>query len=321
MKDSSTSRRDALKALATTVGLAAMPGLSFADTSNELLTEAIPKDKPAFTYCLNMSTIRGQNLGFMKELEIAGKAGFHSVEIWSRTLQTYLDGGGKLADVSKLLKDLDITPENSISFTQWILEDETARGKAIDQLKKEMDMLAQIGCKRIACPPSGAKRDGSDINLKATAERFRAIADIGDSMGVHPLFELQFGPPNLNHLGEALYVVTESGSPSAKLLLDVFHLYKGGSSIDTLNVVNPNVVEVLHMNDYPNIARDVAKDSDRVYPGDGIAPIPRILKTLKSPERSLILSLELFNQTYYAQDALLVCQTGLAKLKAATKDI
>jgi hypothetical protein len=42
---------------------------------------------------------------------------------------------------------------------------------------------------------------------------------------------------------------------------------------------------------------------------------------LKNPEKPVILSLEVFNPAYYAQDALVVAKTGLAKMKAATNGI
>ncbi|MEP7259161.1 MAG: sugar phosphate isomerase/epimerase, partial [Flavitalea sp.] len=50
-----------------------------------------------YTYCLNMATLRGHKLGFIKELDVAAKAGFRSVEIWIDTLQVFLAAGGSVA--------------------------------------------------------------------------------------------------------------------------------------------------------------------------------------------------------------------------------
>ena len=72
------------------------------------------------------------------------------------------------------------------------------------------------------------------------------------------------------------------------------------------------------MNDYPaDPPRETIADKDRVYPGDGVAPLDRILKDLAGINPEMVLSLELFNPTYWKQDALEVAKTGLAKLKAA----
>jgi sugar phosphate isomerase/epimerase len=94
--------------------------------------------------------------------------------------------------------------------------------------------------------------------------------------------------------------------------LDVFHIYKGESSVDALHIVGPDAVEVFHVNDYlKSIAPGQITDGDRIYVGDGEAPIAQILKTLK-PE---VISLELFNKELYKQDALTVAKNGLAKMK------
>jgi len=36
------------------------------------------------------------------------------------------------------------------------------------------------------------------------------------------------------------------------------------------------------VNDYPKISREKITDADRVYPGDGIAPLADVFKTLKT---------------------------------------
>jgi 2-keto-myo-inositol isomerase len=77
------------------------------------------------------------------------------------------------------------------------------------------------------------------------------------------------------------------------------------------------VIDIIHMNDYPaNKPVNEQTDADRVYPGDGAAPMKQILHTLKSMGGTKTLSLELFNKNYRGQDAMLVARTGLQKMKA-----
>jgi sugar phosphate isomerase/epimerase len=72
------------------------------------------------------------------------------------------------------------------------------------------------------------------------------------------------------------------------------------------------------MNDYPGgISRTDLTDADRVYPGDGIAPLKEILTTLRDIGFKGALSLELFNREYWKHDAKTVVQTGLEKMKRA----
>ena len=296
---------------------AAMAPLALAPLHSQ--AEAPPKNP--FLFSLNMSTIMGHKLGFVKELEVASKAGYQHVEIWLNSLQAYLKAGGTVAEARRILKDLNLSVEGAIGFAPWIVNDDTARAKGLDQLKAEMELLAQIGCKRIACPPAGATQ-GEALDLNRAAERYRAVLELGDQMGVAPTLELWGFSKNLSRLSELMYVALESKHPKAQLLLDVYHLYRGGSGLDAVAWVGKPLVEIFHVNDYPaHIPAEKLADADRVFTGDGVAPLSALLKTLKNPERSVILSLEVFNPTYYQQDALVVARTGLEKMKAAARGI
>lgn len=305
------TRRQTLAALTATAG------------ASVLSLSAMPAPAASFVPCLNMSTIRGQKLGFVKELETASKAGFRSVEIWIDTLQTYLKEGGTTADARKRISDLGLTIENLIGFSPWIIDDDTARAKGLDQMKREMELLAQLGCKRTAAPPVGAQTpDAPVIDLRKAAERYRAILDLSDQTGVVPQLELWGFSKNLNKLSEVMYVAVESGHPSARLLLDIYHLHKGGSSQASLPLVGKPAIDVFHVNDYPaTIAREALTDADRVFPGDGVAPIQETLRLIKRTDKPIVLSLEVFNKGYYAQDALTVTKMAFSKMQALIKGV
>lgn len=309
----SLSRRQTLALLTASAGASIAPALAAAEPVSTAPTAQAP-----FTLALNMSTIRGHKLGFVKELETASKAGFRAVEIWIETLQTYLKNGGTVADARKVLSDTGITIENAIGFAPWIVDDEAARAKGLEQMTREMEMLAQVGCKRVATPPIGAQSAGSPkIDLYKAAERYRAVLNIGDKTGVVPQLELWGFSPNLNRLSEVMFVAIESGHPSARVLLDIYHLYKGGSGNSMLPMVGKSAVEVFHVNDYTaDFTPEKITDADRVFPGDGVAPIKETLKLIKRADKPIVLSLEVFNKNYYAQDAQTVTNTAMAKMKA-----
>ena len=109
-----------------------------------------------------------------------------------------------------------------------------------------------------------------------------------------------------------------SDHPKACILPDIYHLYKGGSGFNGLKMLSSTSVHVFHLNDYPaSPPRETITDADRVYPGDGIAPLTDVFRELKAMGFKGVLSIELFNHSYYAQDAFLVAKTALEKLKAA----
>jgi 2-keto-myo-inositol isomerase len=182
-----------------------------------------------------------------------------------------------------------------------------------------MDKLAAIGGKRIAAPPTGATKQ-TDLNLFRAAERYRALLELGDQFGVTPQVEVWGFSTSLSRLGESVFVAIESGHPKACLLPDVYHIYKGGSDFNALNLLSSRCVQVFHMNDYPaDPPRESITDAARVYPGDGVAPLTQILRTLLQNGFDGALSLELFNPNYWKQDPLTVAQTGLRKMREAVE--
>jgi 2-keto-myo-inositol isomerase len=274
-------------------------------------------DAVPFRYCLNTSTIRGQKLSLNEEIDVTAKAGYSAIEPWVDKVHAHVRSGGDLKDVRKQLSDLGLTVESAISFSRWIIDDDAERAKGLEQVKRDMDVLAQIGGKRIAAPPAGATRVPG-LELMKAAERYRVLLELGDQMGVVPQVEVWGSSKNLHRLGQSMFVVIESGHPKACLLPDVYHIYKGGSDFNGFKLLSARAIQVFHLNDYPaDPPRETIGDRDRVMPGDGIAPLDQILRDLYANGSRAVLSLELFNPSYWKQDPLDVAKIGLAKMKIA----
>jgi 2-keto-myo-inositol isomerase len=308
------SRRKALAGaglLAGTAALGVRPGFAANPISSSLQPTTA-----SFRFCLNTATLRGQKLGIAREVEIAAKAGYDAIEPWIESLQAYVQGGGSLKDLGKQIKDSGLTVEDAIGFPQWLVEDEAKRAKGVEQAKREMDLVAQIGGRRLAAPPVGAT-DLPKLSVTQAAERYRVLLEAGAQIGVVPQLELWGFSKNCGRLSECVAVAMETGQPNACVLIDVFHLYKGGSEIHGISLLGPEAIQMLHMNDYPNDPpREKIDDSYRAYPGDGVAPLPELLQMLRRTGGRKVLSLELFNRKYWTEDPLEVAKTGLAKMKA-----
>ena len=271
-------------------------------------------------YCLNTSTIHGEVVPIIDQVAIAQKAGYDSIEFWLRDINKYTAQGGTLPDLKKRIVDAGLTVESSIAFANWIVDDEGARKKGLEQARKDMDVVTAIGGLRIAAPPAGAT-DAGPLNLDQAGERYRALLEVGKQAGCIAQLEVWGFSKNLSKLSEVLYVAAAAQHPDACVLPDIYHLYKGGSSFNDLNLLSGKRIHVFHMNDYPEIPREKINDADRVYPGDGIAPVSRILSTVFASGFDGVLSLELFNRTYWQQDPNMVAAKGLESMKLAVSQI
>jgi 2-keto-myo-inositol isomerase len=307
------SRRDFVAATGALAGAAllAMPtGAAQAEESPE---------RP-FVLGLNTGTIRGHNISLAEQVDVAAKAGYGAIEPWIGDIRKHVDQGGSLADVRKQINDAGLLVPGGIDFPRWAVDDDATRADGLEKMKQGMGLLAEIGGTHIAAPPAGINNTPG-VDLFAVAERYRAVLELGDEMGVIPQLEIWGSAKTLGRVGEAALVAAQSGHPKACLLLDAYHMYKGGSPFESLNLLNGAAMTNFHINDYPaDPPREEIGDADRVYPGDGICPLGQILRTLHATGFRGVLSLELFNRKYWNDyDALTNARRGFEKTKAVVE--
>lgn len=313
MNGSTLSRRKALARTGILAGAAWTLGSSV--KTDAAAPGSTGKEPAPFRFCLNTASIRGHKLGIAKEIELTSQAGYDGIEPWVDSVQEFVKGGGSLKELRQRVVDAGLVVEGAIGFPEWIVDDDARRAKGMERAKREMDLMVQLGTKRFAAPPAGAT-DLPKLDLFKVAERYRALLEIGDQLGIIPELELWGFSKNLNRLGECALVAIETGHPKACILADVFHLHKGGSDFHGLGLLGPDTVQVLHLNDFPSEpGREKIDDSFRVYAGDGVAPIPEILRALRKAGGQKVLSFEVFNRLYWTQDPQEVLKTGLAKMK------
>jgi len=295
------------------VGLAAISAVAKGGTA------AADEAAGPFGYCLNTSTVAGHKLGIDAELKLAAEAGYQGVEPWVRELDAHAQAGKSLDDLGKRVKDLGLTIPSAIGFFDWAVDDDARRKKGLEEARRNMEVVRRIGGLRVAAPPTGLT-DRTDVDPRRLADRYRTLLQLGETMGVVPQVEIWGFSKTLTTLGEAAQVALGADHPSACILADVYHLYKGGSGFHGVRLLNGAAMHVLHVNDYPaDPPRDRIKDSDRVYPGDGVAPLPALLRDLRANGFRGMLSVELFNAAYYAQAPALVARTALEKTRAQVR--
>lgn len=305
------NRREALAMSALAAGSLCLMNSSRADEVAS--AAATPDRRPKFRYCLNTSTIAGQKLSLPEQVEIAVAAGYDGIEPWIRDLQAHAAQGNSLDDVGKQIADAGLTIESAIGFARWIVDDNDERAQGLRDAERDMRLVKSLGGTRIAAPPVGAT---GPMDLDLIAERYHALLEIGAKVGVIPQLELWGHSPAIHKIGQLIYIATEAGHRDAAMLPDVYHIYKGGSDFNGLRTIAGQRINVFHMNDYPaDPPREKVADRDRVYPGNGVAPIPQIVRDLADNGFTGAFSLELFNPGYWKQDALEVSKMGLRKMR------
>jgi 2-keto-myo-inositol isomerase len=268
-----------------------------------------------FQTALNASTLFPFKLPIPEQVRVAAEAGFAGIELWVNDLDTYLAAGGTLPELRAVIADAGIAVVNAIAFFPWADADDATRERGFAQAEREMRMLAELGCAAVAAPPFG---NVAGVSLTAMAGHFAQLAALARGIGIEPYLEFWGRAHTLSRLSEALYVAMESGLPDAKLLLDPFHMYTGGSELASLAYLNGANIGIVHVNDYPAApAREQITDAERVFPGAGVAPTHAFAAMLHRAGYHGYLSLELFVDTYPGQSALEVARRGLAAMRSA----
>lgn len=173
------------RGMLTQAAFAGLVGNSMADSAG---AGKVPPNREPFVYSFNTSTVRGQNLPITAEVDIAAKAGYGAIEPWINELERYTQGGGNLRDLGRRITDAGLRVESAIGFCEWIVDDEGRRRKGLEDARRAMAMVRQIGGRRLAAPPVGATRQ-ADLSLVRAAERRNRRRPAGRALGPLPLAE------------------------------------------------------------------------------------------------------------------------------------
>lgn len=272
---------------------------------------------PRPKFSMNASTIRGYKLSLKEQVKAVVAAGYDGFEPWLKDIHA-ARADGSFADTVKIARDVGLQFVNGIAFGQWVHPDAKVRAAGLEETKRDMAALAEMGCPRIAASMFGVQKAGSPkLGAAEIAERFAALCDLGDKMGVQPLLEYWGHSVNLSRLEDALDVLARVKRPGTAVLADVYHTYRGGGDFATFARLTPEQLPVLHVNDYPSTKpRTELTDADRVWPGDGIAPWKELFATLCEQRLEPWLSIELFNPAYWRTTPSDTLRTGIEKMAA-----
>jgi sugar phosphate isomerase/epimerase len=269
----------------------------------------------SFKTALNASTLFPYGLDVREQVRIGAEAGYEGIELWVRDILYYLENYGTAKQLRTYIADTGISIANAIGFFAWTDADEEKREQGFEQAKREMRMLAELGCPAIAAPPFG---EVEGVTLDEMAGHFARLAGDARRIGIEPYLEFWGRAKKLSKLSEAVYIAMECRMPDIKILLDPFHMYTGGSDPEGLKLLTGASIGIVHVNDYPaSPTRETISDRDRVFPGEGVAPTSRIAELLYNSGYRGFLSLELFIESYGGLSALEVARKGIETIRHA----
>jgi sugar phosphate isomerase/epimerase len=264
--------------------------------------------------CLNTSTIRPASLE--DKIAIAAETGYAAVELWSDDLTSFEKRGGSLPEVKQRVSDAGLRIPSVIALFDWMQTKEANKDAAFAEVRRRMQQAASIGAPYIVASPVP---DAPNLDIGCAAAAYHQLLELGKEIGVTPAMEFLGFFRNVFQLEQAVAIAQQAGHPKACIVLDPFHLYRGGSGFGGIKLLKGVKIAICHFNDAPATPPQFEQaDSDRVYPGDGILPLAEMLRDLASIGYADCLSVELFNERYWQQDPRAVARNAREKAEAIT---
>ena len=259
---------------------------------------------------LNASTIRGTPI--LRQIEVASLAGFGAIELWFADVDAHLANGGSLAEIRAALDDRGLAVPTLIYLGGWFDASEAEWPQIKAECGSRLEQAAALGASSvIAGPPAGR----ADVALGA--RRYRELLELGDRIGAWPAFEFLGFVEQFKTIESACEVLALAAHPKVATVLDPFHIFRGGGSLESIAKLRADQIAVAHFNDTPaHPPREQQHDGDRVWPGDGHLDLRRYLALLAQVGYTGWLSLELFREDLWQRDPLEVARIGFEKLRA-----
>lgn len=234
---------------------------------------------------------------FKASCEGIAKAGVRAVEVDIQKVQQFAQSES-LATAKRLLDDLGLKPVSSSNHLGFVDEPEARFQASLDTLKTKLEVVQAIGCDRIVCPSTSSGNKTLD-DYKRGVDNMRAGGDLAKAYGVTLMLEFAKTSTLAGSLASALKIIREANHPNARVMMDTFHFWAGVSKVEDLETLQNGELFHLHFEDIPDDPpREMLNSqANRTFPGEGNAPLKRIVEILKRKGYSGPASMELFQNT------------------------
>ena len=240
----------------------------------------------------------------LTDIKAAQAAGFDYLEIWASKLRDFLKHN-TTADLNQHFIDHHIQPLSINSIEHITFRDTEAYASIKQQCQELSSIAAQINCPFIVVVP-GKIPPARTNRTKVIEESVRVLnelCDIAARYGVALAFEfLGQTDCSVQTLGLADEIVQTAKRQNLGLVIDSFHFYAGGSTIQMIEALDPNLLYVFHVNDAEDRPREELKDSHRLLPGLGILPLRRMIDAFGRIGYDRVASVEIFRPEYWQMD-------------------
>lgn len=254
----------------------------------------------------------------VEDIRAASAAGFDYLEIWASKLRKFLMSS-TTSELLALFDEHKLKPYSINSIERITFRDENGHAQLLKECEELCRIASSINCPYIVVVPSPlpAGKTQADV-FEESARVLTELGGIAEQYGVALAFEfLGQTDCSVQRLDEAHEIVKRVGLPNVGLVIDSFHFYAGGSSINSIDALDARKLFIFHINDAEDLPREQLEDKHRLLPGLGILPLKEIINALRRIGYDRAVSIEIFRPEYWKRDAVELARDA----RAATEKV
>jgi sugar phosphate isomerase/epimerase len=196
----------------------------------------------------------------------------------------------------------------------WMFSDGAERARLLASMAQSCRWARALGAAVVMSP---ADIGTGDLGHAATG--VREVGDLGAAHGVRVALEPPSQAKQLNTIERLRELLARAGHPWCGLLLDAYHLHRGGGGLDAVRTLDADEIAYVQFSDVPASGLEPGQTLDRLPPGLGIVPFREFFQLLDDTGAGYC-SYEAPNPAAWARDPETVAREALAATHAVLPD-
>jgi sugar phosphate isomerase/epimerase len=252
---------------------------------------------------------------FAEDVAILADAGCGAMEVWLTKLEEHLKAQS-LAETRQLLEQRQVVLAAAAYQGGLLLSQGEQRKAHFDHFRQRLDLCQALAIKNLVLVADFVEQVDQTV-LERSIVSLKQAAQWAAAYDVRLALEFRGNSRFCSSLDTALILVAQCDEPNVGVCLDVFHYYTGPSKSEDLELLTPQNLAHVQVCDVAGIPRELARDSDRILPGDGDFRLQPIFDRLRQIGYDGWVSLELFNPMLWQANATQVAEVGMTALRKA----
>jgi 2-keto-myo-inositol isomerase len=253
----------------------------------------------------------------------AAAAGFDYHEMWAAKLRRFLQQNST-ADLKRLFDESGVRPLSINSIEHITFRDRAAYEDIKNQCRELSEIANAIECPYVVVVPGKLPRES--ISVDEIAEH--SVIVLNELCAIAAVFDVSIA---FEFLGEtdcsvrtlrlAHDIVRRAGATNLGLVIDSFHYYTGGSTIEMIDALDPSRLFIFHIDDAEDLPREQLTDAQRLLPGLGILPLKEMLAAFRRIGYDANVSVEIFRPEYWERDPFELARDAKAAVESVLESV